>query len=43
MNSKEKFLSLLLIFGQISLLKLILNKFKINVAELNKIEDMYFN
>ncbi len=42
-NSKEKFISLMLIYGQISLLKLITNKLNINITELDKIEDMYFN
>jgi FkbM family methyltransferase len=42
-NSKEKFISLMLIFGQLNLLKLILKRFNINNEELEKFEDLYFN
>ena len=42
-NSKDKFTSLMLIFGQLNLLKLILKRFNINISELEKIEDIYFN
>jgi FkbM family methyltransferase len=42
-NSKEKFISLMLIFGQLNLLKLILKRFNINIKELEKFEDLYFN
>ncbi len=42
-ESKEKFLSLLLIFGQINLMKIIMKKMKINIKDLAKIEDFYFN
>ena len=39
----EKFISLLLIFGQINTLKLIMKKLKINLSNLDKFEDLYFN
>ena len=42
-NSKDKFTSLMLIFGQLNLLKLILKRFNINISELEKFEDLYFN
>ena len=42
-NSKEKFISLLLIFGQLNLLKLILKRFNIDNKELEKFQDLYFN
>ena len=42
-NSKEKFISLMLIFGQLNLLKLILKRFNIDLKELEKFEDLYFN
>ena len=42
-NNKEKFLSLILIFGQIKLLQSIMNKLKIKNDELEKLEDFYFN
>ena len=42
-NSKEKFISLMLIFGQLNLLKLILKRFNINTVDLEKFEDLYFN
>ena len=41
-KSKEKFISLMLIFGQLSLLKIILKRFNLNREELNKFEDLYF-
>ena len=43
MNSKEKFISLMLVFGQLNLLKLILKRFDIDNKELKKFEDLYFN
>jgi len=43
LNSKEKFISLMLIFGQLNLLKLILKRFDMNNEELEKFEDLYFN
>tara|TARA_B100000497_G_scaffold108051_1_gene125993 strand:- start:768 stop:1697 length:930 start_codon:yes stop_codon:yes gene_type:complete len=42
-NSKEKFISLMLIFGQLNLLKLILKRFNIDMVDLEKFEDLYFN
>jgi len=42
-NSKEKFISLMLIFGQLNLLKLIIKRFNIDNNELEKFEDLYFN
>ena len=42
-NSKEKFISLMLVFGQLNLLKLILKRFDINNEELERFEDLYFN
>ena len=42
-NSKEKFISLMLIFGQLNLLKLILKRFNIDMMDLEKFEDLYFN
>ena len=42
-NSKEKFISLMLIFGQLNLLKLILKRFDIDKKDLEKFEDLYFN
>jgi FkbM family methyltransferase len=42
-NSKEKFISLMLIFGQLDLLKLIFKRFDINIKEFEKFEDLYFN
>ena len=42
-NSKEKFISLMLVFGQSNLLKLILKRFDINNEELERFEDLYFN
>ena len=42
-NSKEKFISLMLVFGQLNLLKLILKRFNIDNEELKKFEDLYFN
>ena len=42
-NSKEKFISLMLIFGQLNLLKLILKRFHIDKKDLEKFEDLYFN
>ena len=42
-QNKNKFMSLMLIFGQLKLLQIIIKKFGINDEELAKIEDMYFN
>ncbi len=43
MKNKEKFVSLMLIFGQLRLLQLIMKKYEINYEELEKLEDNYFN
>ena len=42
-KNKEKFISLMLIFGQLKLLQLIVKKLKIDIKELEKLEDHYFN
>ena len=42
-ENKEKFIGLMLIFGQLKLLKILMKKFKFNYNELNQIEDQYFN
>ena len=42
-ENQEKFVSLLLVFGQINILKLIMKKLKINFSNLDKFEDLYFN
>ena len=42
-ENPEKFISLMLIFGQINILKLITKKLKINLEILDKFEDLYFN
>ena len=42
-GSKEKFISLMMIFGQLNLLKLILKRLGINMKDIEKIEDLYFN
>jgi len=42
-KNKEKFISLMLIFGQLKLLQIILKRFEIKDEELEKIEDQYFN
>ena len=38
----EKFISLMLIFGQLKLLQIILNRLEIKNEELEAIEDKYF-
>ena len=43
MNSNSKFISLMLIFGQLNLLKIIMKKFSIKNQEIEKFEDLYFN
>jgi len=40
---KNKFMSLMLIFGQLKLLQIIIKRFGIKNDELAKIEDKYFN
>ncbi len=42
-DNKNKFISLMLIFGQLKLLQVIMNKFQINLKEIEKLEDNYFN
>ena len=42
-GNKEKFISLMLIFGQLKLLQIIMRKLKIDDKELEKLEDHYFN
>ncbi len=42
-NKKDKFISLMLIFGQLKLLQVILKKLEINNFELEQLEDQYFN
>ncbi len=42
-KNREKFISLMLIFGQIKLLQIILKKFNIADDELMQLEDQYFN
>ena len=42
-DNKEKFTSLMLIFGQLKLLQIIMRKFEINNKELERLEDHYFN
>ena len=41
--NQEKFISLLLIFGQLNILKLIMRRLKIHSNSLDKFEDLYFN
>ena len=43
LNSTEQFICLMLIFGQLNLLKVIMKRLKINNSEIEKIEDLYFN
>ena len=43
LNSKSKFISLMLIFGQLNLLKLIMKKLNIENQEIQKFEDLYYN
>ena len=42
MKNQKKFLSLLLIFGQINLLKIIIKRLKIEFKEVEKFQDFYF-
>ena len=42
-KSQKKFLSLLLIFGQINLLKTLIKKLNIEFNQLEKFQDFYFN
>ena len=43
LNSKEKFISLMLIFGQLSLLKVIIQRLGLDYEKLKPFEDKYFN
>ena len=42
-NNLKKFISLLLIFGQISILNLVMKRLKVDLKDINEIEDLYFN
>ena len=42
-KNKEKFISLMLIFGQLKLLQSLMKRFQIDVKELELLEDYYFN
>jgi FkbM family methyltransferase len=42
-KNKKKFISLMLIFGQLKLLQILLKRFKIDSKEIEKLEDYYFN
>jgi len=42
-NNKVKFISLMLIFGQLKILQVILSRLKISNDEIDKLEDYYFN
>ena len=42
-NNNEKFITLMLIFGQLRLLQLILKRLQINKSEIEKLEDYFFN
>ena len=41
-NNKEKFISLMLIFGQLKLLQILMRKFEI-IEKLENLEDRFFN
>ena len=43
LNQKKKFVSLMLMFGQINILKLIMNKLNIQDREISNFQDLYFN
>ena len=43
LNSKEKFISLMLIFGQLSLLKVIMQRLGLDYEKFKPFEDKYFN
>lgn len=43
LNSKEKFMSLMLVFGQLNLLKIVMKRLEISNNEIEKFEDLYFN
>ena len=42
-NNKEKFISLMLIFGQLKILQVILRRLQISNYKIEKLEDRYFN
>jgi len=43
LENKDKFICLMLIFGQLKILQIILKRFQIKLNELEKLEDNYFN
>ena len=43
LDNKSKFISLMLIFGQLKILQVILKRFEIEFKEIEKLEDNYFN
>jgi FkbM family methyltransferase len=43
LDNKDKFISLMLIFGQLKILQVILKRFQIELSDLEKLEDNYFN
>ena len=43
LDNKDKFMSLMLIFGQLKILQVILKRFQIELNDLEKLEDNYFN
>ena len=43
LGSKEKFISLMLIFGQLSLLKIIMQRLNLDYEKIKHFEDKYFN
>ena len=43
LENKDKFISLMLIFGQLKILQVILKRFQIELNDLEKLEDNYFN
>jgi hypothetical protein len=42
-NNNEKFISLMLIFGQLKILQIILKRLQIDNNEIKRLEDHYFN
>ena len=43
LDNRNKFISLMLIFGQLKILQIILKRFQIELKEIEKLEDNYFN
>ena len=43
LDNKDKFISLMLIFGQLKILQVILKRFQIELSNLENLEDNYFN